>query len=259
MEEKALLSSLGVFQADRLYLQSESTPRHLRRFQLRFGDRIFRIVKNGQPSKARHNLCEQLQPLRARLRVDESHTGYVAAGVCEALDNARGDELAAIEADDRNLGVRMLIARKDKAQPVEIRPGFDLAKLIGRGYLALAEVDSVPAGRYAKAALEKLNVWSSVADKVAQSSDVRGALLRVSRGQTPLGIVYQTDAATDQNVKIIGMFPENTHPSIIYPIALTTKASNPDAAAFHAYLRGSKAKAEFEALGFTVLNQCMAD
>ena len=74
------------------------------------------------------------------------------------------------------LGNRIvLIARKDKAQPVEIRQGFDLAKLIGGGYLALANVDSVPAGKYAKAALEKLNVWSSVADKVAQSADVRAA------------------------------------------------------------------------------------
>jgi molybdate transport system substrate-binding protein len=158
------------------------------------------------------------------------------------------------------LGNRIvLIARKDKAQPVEIRQGFDLAKLIGGGYLALANVDSVPAGKYAKAALEKLNVWSSVADKVAQSADVRAALLRVSRGQTPVGIVYQTDAAADQNVKIIGMFPDNTHPPIIYPIALTTKASNPEAEAFHAYLRGAKAKTGFEAQGFTVLNQSTAD
>jgi molybdate transport system substrate-binding protein len=158
------------------------------------------------------------------------------------------------------LGNRIvLIARKDRAQPVEIRQGFDLAKLIGGGYLALANVDSVPAGKYAKAALEKLNVWSSVADKVAQSADVRAALLRVSRGQTPVGIVYQTDAAADQNVKIIGIFPDNTHPPIIYPIALTTKASNPEAEAFHAYLRGAKAKTGFEAQGFTVLNQSMAD
>ena len=152
------------------------------------------------------------------------------------------------------LGNRLvLIARKDNAQPIEIRQGFELAKLIGGGYLALANVDSVPAGIYAKAALEKLDVWSSVADRIAQSADVRAALLRVSRGQAPVGIVYQTDADTDQNVKIIGMFPDNTHPPIIYPMALTTKAGNPEAAAFHAYLRGAKATAEFEALGFTVL------
>jgi molybdate transport system substrate-binding protein len=154
------------------------------------------------------------------------------------------------------LGNRIvLIARKDKAQSVEIRQGFELAKLLGRGYLALANVDSVPAGKYARAALEKLDVWQSVADKLGQSADVRAALLRVSRGQAPVGIVYQTDAAADQNVTIIGTFPENTHPPIVYPIALTTKASNPDAAAFYAYLRGAKATAEFKALGFVVLNQ----
>jgi molybdate transport system substrate-binding protein len=154
------------------------------------------------------------------------------------------------------LGNRIvLIARKDIAQPIEIRQGFDLAKLVGRGYLAVANVDSVPAGKYAKAALEKLGVWQSVADKLAQSADVRAALLRVSRGQTPVGIVYQTDAATDQNVTIIGTFPDNTHPPIVYPMALTTKASNPDAAAFYAYLRDAKATAGFEAQGFTVLNQ----
>jgi molybdate transport system substrate-binding protein len=154
------------------------------------------------------------------------------------------------------LGNRIvLIARKDKAHPIEIRHGFDLAKLVGRGYLALANVDSVPAGKYAKAALEKLDVWASVADKLAQSADVRAALLRVSRGQAPVGIVYQTDAAADQNVTIIGTFPDNTHPAIVYPMALTTNASNPDAAAFYAYLRGAKATAGFEAQGFTVLNQ----
>src|SRR5215472_10922122 len=154
------------------------------------------------------------------------------------------------------LGNRIvLIARKDKAQPIEIRQGFDLAKLVGRGHLALANVDSVPAGKYAKAALEELGVWLSVADKLAQSADVRAALLRVSRGQAPVGIVYQTDAAADQNVTIIGTFPDNTHPPIVYPIALTSKASSPDATAFYAYLRGAKAAAEFKALGFVVLNQ----
>jgi len=154
------------------------------------------------------------------------------------------------------LGNRIvLIARKDKAQAIEIRQGFDLARLVGRGHLALANVDSVPAGKYAKASLEKLDVWPSVADKLAQSADVRAALLRVSRGQAPVGIVYQTDAAADQNVTIIGTFPDNTHPPIVYPIALTSKASNPDAAAFYAYLRGAKATAEFKALGFVVLNQ----
>lgn len=153
------------------------------------------------------------------------------------------------------LGNRLvLIARKDKAQPIEIKQDFDLAKLLGRGYLAIANVDRVPAGKYAKVALERLGVWASVADKLAQSADVHAVLLRVSRGQAPIGIVYQTEAAIDQNVKTIGTFPKNTHPPIIYPMALTAKSS-PDAAIFYAYLRGGKATAEFEAFGFTALNQ----
>jgi molybdate transport system substrate-binding protein len=158
------------------------------------------------------------------------------------------------------LGNRIvLIARKDKAQPIEINQGFDLAKLLGHGNLAVADVDSVPAGKYAKAALEKLGVWASVTDKLVQSPDVRAALLRVSRGQALMGIVYQTDAAVDQNVSIMGTFPDNAHPPIIYPIALTAKAMNPNAVAFHAYLRGAKAAAAFKALGFTVLNPSSAN
>src|SRR5262249_50349847 len=134
------------------------------------------------------------------------------------------------------LGNRLvLIARKDNAQPVEIRQGFDLAKLIGDGHLALANVNSVPAGKYAKAALEKLHAWSGLAAQTGQAADFRAAPLRVSRGQTPVGIVYQTDATADQNVSIIGIFPDNTYPPIIYPVALTNKAG-PDAAAFLAYV-----------------------
>ena len=140
-----------------------------------------------------------------------------------------------IKPDTRSnlLGNRIvLIAPKDKAQPIEIKAGFDLAKVIGDGRLSMANVDSVPAGKYGKAALEKLGVWASVSSKIAQAENVRAALLLVSRGEAPAGIVYQTDAAADANVKIIGTFPEDTHPPIIYPIALTASATHPDAAAF---------------------------
>jgi molybdate transport system substrate-binding protein len=112
----------------------------------------------------------------------------------------------------------------------------------------------VPAGKYGKAALEKLGVWSSVSDKIAQAENVRAALLLVSRGEAPAGIVYQTDAAADPNVKIIGTFPEDTHPPIIYPVALTSTATNPDAEAFLAYIGSAKAKPLFEAQGFNVLS-----
>jgi molybdate transport system substrate-binding protein len=152
------------------------------------------------------------------------------------------------------LGNRIvLIAPKDQAAPVDIKPGFDLAKVIDDGRLAMANVDSVPAGKYGKAALEKLGVWASVSGRVAQAENVRAALLLVSRGEAPAGIVYQTDAASDRSVAIIGAFPEDTHPPIIYPVALTTSAGA-DAAAFLAHIKSDKAKPLFEAQGFTVLN-----
>jgi molybdate transport system substrate-binding protein len=148
----------------------------------------------------------------------------------------------------------VLIARKDEAQPVEIKAGFDLNKILGEGRLAIANVESVPAGKYGKAALEKLGVWANVSNKIAQAENVRAALLLVSRGEAPAGIVYQTDAAADTNVKIIGLFPEDTHPPIIYPIAITANATAADAAAFLAYIKSANAKPMFEAQGFTVLS-----
>jgi molybdate transport system substrate-binding protein len=161
-----------------------------------------------------------------------------------------------IKADSRSnlLGNRIvLIAPKDKAKAIEIRPSFDLAKVVGDGRLSMANVDSVPAGKYGKAALEKLGAWASVSGKIAQAENVRAALLLVSRGEAPAGIVYQTDAAADPNVSIIGTFPEDTHPPIIYPIALTATAASPDAAAFLAYITSAKARPLFETQGFTVL------
>jgi molybdate transport system substrate-binding protein len=152
------------------------------------------------------------------------------------------------------LGNRIvLVAPKDKASALDIKPGFDLARLLGDGRLALANVETVPAGKYGKAALEKLGVWASVSGKLAQAENVRAALLLVSRGEAPAGIVYQTDAASDKGVTIIGTFPEDTHPPIIYPIALTEGATHPDAAAFLAHIRSDRAKPLFEAQGFTVL------
>ena len=148
-----------------------------------------------------------------------------------------------IEADTRSdlLGNRVvLIAPRDKAKAVDIKPGFDLAKIVGNGRLAIANVEYVPAGRYGRASLEKLGVWASVSGKLAQAENVRAALLLVSRGEAPAGIVYATDAASDTGVTIIGTFPESTHPPIVYPIALT-KGAGPDAAAFLAFIKSDKA------------------
>ena len=152
------------------------------------------------------------------------------------------------------LGNRLvLVVPKDSTAIVEIKPGFPLANLLGDGKLAMADTSAVPAGKYGRAALESLGVWSSVERKIAQAENVRAALALVALGEAPYGIVYQTDAAAEPNVKIAGIFPENTHPPIVYPIALTAGSNNPGAAAFLPYLESPKARALFEKQGFTFL------
>jgi molybdate transport system substrate-binding protein len=147
----------------------------------------------------------------------------------------------------------VLIAPKDSKTTVAVKPGFDLAKALGGGKLAMANVDAVPAGKYGKAALAKLGAWDGVKSNVAQAENVRAALLLVARGEAPLGIVYATDAAAEPNVRIVGEFPADSHPPIIYPAALATDAKSPDAKAFLEMLKSSKARSAFEKQGFTVL------
>jgi len=154
------------------------------------------------------------------------------------------------------LGNRLvLIARREDSKNVfvNVQQGFDLAALLRGGRLAMGNVEAVPAGIYGKAALEKLGVWDNVKDEVTQAESVRAALLLVSRGKASFGIVYQTDAAADLGVKIVGTFPENTHPPIIYPVALTKASTNADAQAFLNYLRSAARARSFEIQGFTVL------
>ena len=161
-----------------------------------------------------------------------------------------------IKGDTRSnlLGNRIvLVAPKDKADPVEIKEGFDLSALVGDGKLAMGAVDSVPAGKYGKAALEKLGAWAGVEGKVAGAESVRAALALVSRGEAPYGIVYQTDAAADPEVAIVGTFPEDSHPPIIYPVAILSESASPAAAAYLDFLKSDKAAPFFTEQGFTVL------
>jgi molybdate transport system substrate-binding protein len=152
------------------------------------------------------------------------------------------------------LGNRIvLVAPADSKVAATIAPSFDLASLIGDSRLAMGDVKAVPAGKYGKAALEKLGVWASVEGKVAQAENVRAALKFVSTGEAALGIVYQTDANAEPGVKVVGTFPEDTHPPIIYPVAQTENSKNDDAPAFLKCLQSAKAKPLFEEHGFTVL------
>lgn len=152
------------------------------------------------------------------------------------------------------LGNRLvLVAPAGSGVKIDIKPGFDLVGMLKGGRLAMADPNSVPAGKYGKAALEKLGIWQSVAPHVAGAENVRAALLYVDRKETPLGIVYATDAASDPGVEIAGAFPENTHPPIIYPIALMAASKNPNAVKFLAFLESPAAKPAFEKQGFAVL------
>jgi molybdate transport system substrate-binding protein len=147
----------------------------------------------------------------------------------------------------------VLIAPRDSAASLAIGPGMSLTSALGDGRLAMANVDSVPAGKYGKAALEKLGAWEGVKNRVAQAENVRAALLLVSRGEAPLGLVYATDAAADPGVKIVGKLPADSHPPIVYPAAIVASSKCPEAAAYLAFLRSSAAIAAFERQGFTIL------
>ena len=148
----------------------------------------------------------------------------------------------------------VLVGPKDsKLGEVSIASGFDLAKLLGDGRLAVGNVQSVPAGKYAQAALEKLGAWGAVEGRLAQSENVRAALALVAHGEAPLGIVYKTDAASDPTVKIIGTFPADSHPPIIYPAAVTKAGAGSGAVAFLKYLGSGTAKSAFEKQGFTLV------
>jgi molybdate transport system substrate-binding protein len=146
----------------------------------------------------------------------------------------------------------VLVAASDARPAPRIAPHFDLAGALGDGRLALADPSSVPAGKYGKAALTALGVWDSIAPKVAQAENVRVALEYVARGEAPYGIVYATDAKVAPSVHVAGVFPENTHPPIVYPVALIKTASLA-ARNFLVFLSGPEARAIFEKAGFIVL------
>jgi molybdate transport system substrate-binding protein len=152
------------------------------------------------------------------------------------------------------LGNRLvLVATADSKTNLSVGANFPLAQALGNGRLAMADPAAVPAGRYGKAALEALGVWSAVATRIAPAQDVRAALVLVSRGEAPFGIVYQTDAVADKGVRIVGTFPESTHPPIIYPIAITATSTSPNAGDYLGFLKSAPARPVFEKQGFVVL------
>ena len=148
----------------------------------------------------------------------------------------------------------VLIAHGRAAPTVAITPDFALSGLIGDGRLAMALVDAVPAGIYGKAALDHFGLWGGIADRVAQTDNVRAALALVALGEAPYGIVYATDANAAENVTIIATFPPESHPAIVYPLARLAGRDGTGVAALVAYLQGDAARAAFVRQGFAVLD-----
>ncbi|MEI6201797.1 MAG: molybdate ABC transporter substrate-binding protein [Enhydrobacter sp.] len=170
------------------------------------------------------------------------------------MDYVEKKDLIAKDTRFNLLGNRIvLIAPRESTALVDVKQGVDIAKALAGGKLAMANVDSVPAGKYGKVALEKLGAWNGVKDSIARSDNVRAALLLVARGEAPLGIVYATDAAAEPKVKIVGTFPEGSHPPIIYPAALAKDTKAADARQFLDHLKSVTARPAFEKQGFTVL------
>jgi molybdate transport system substrate-binding protein len=146
----------------------------------------------------------------------------------------------------------VLVAPTDSPLKLVIQPGFDLSGALGENRLAMGDPAHVPAGMYAKQALESLGVWESIKNRIAPAKDIRSALVLVEREEAPLGIVYATDAAITDKVRIVGQFPENSHPPIVYPVALVAGNKTETAEAFIAFLKGGEARAIFEKYGFSV-------
>ncbi len=172
----------------------------------------------------------------------------------EWMDWAQARNLIRRESRTTLLGNRLvLIAAKDDAAPLKIGRGFPLAAAIGPSRLATGNPQSVPVGRYAKSALEYLGIWAEVEPRIAGTENVRAALALVARGEARFGIVYRTDAVSEPLVRVVDVFPAESHPPIAYPAAVTAISAHPDAAAFLAYLHSPEAVRIFETGGFAIM------
>jgi molybdate transport system substrate-binding protein len=149
----------------------------------------------------------------------------------------------------------LIAPQSSRLDRVEIGRGFDIATLAGDGRIAVANTKAVPAGIYAKAALQSLGAWQAVEPKLAQAENVRATLAYVARGEAPVGIVYATDAQVEPKVKTIGKFPANLHPPIMYPVAAIGARQGKAVARYLHFLQTPAAKAIFERYGFSFLIQ----
>jgi len=192
----------------------------------------------GSPMLARQ--IEKGAPADLFISADTDWMDYMAA---------RG--LIRIETRVNLLSNRLvLIAPADSRAQLTVSRGFPLAALLGDRRLAMADPDSVPAGKYGRAALEGLGVWGEVAPKVARTENVRAALALVARAETPFGIVYRTDALAERRVRVVGEFAQSLHPEIVYPAAVVASSRSRIAYEYLRHLRSHAAFAVWQRHGF---------
>lgn len=193
---------------------------------------------------ASSQLAKQIEagaPAALFISADEDWMNYVAERKL-AIADTRADLLG---------NALVLVAPKDSTLQLAIAPGFDLVGALGKdGHLALGEPNSVPAGKYAKAALTKLGVWDAVSARVVSAENVRAALNFVARGEAPLGVVYRSDAISEPAVRVIATFPEDTHAPILYPAAILTGHDTVAARKLLELLRAAPAQSVFRTAGF---------
>jgi molybdate transport system substrate-binding protein len=215
----------------------EAMDEQAKQFAAATGNKV--IVSYGA-SNALARQIEAGAPADLFISADLDWMDYLA-GRSLLAPNARFDLL-------RNTLV--LIAPASSSSALRIAPNFGLAAALGTEKLAMANPDSVPAGKYGKSALEKLGVWTSVEKQVARAETVRAALALVARQEAPFGIVYSTDALADKGVKIVDTFPPDSYPPIVYPAALLASSTSPAARPLLGYLRSASARPVWERFGF---------
>ena len=203
-----------------------------------------KVVSSYEASSALAKQIEQGAPADVFISADLRWMDYAAEHKLinpTTRVNLLGNKLVLIAPVDSKLG------------NVNIGQGFDIARLAGDGRIAVADVKAVPAGLYAKAALEKLGAWPAAAPKLAQAENVRATLAFVARGEAPIGIVYETDAKIEPKVKTIGVFPDDSYPPVTYPVAATAETKKASVAQYLGFLRTQAAKTIFEKYGFSFL------
>ena len=233
---RVMAADVTVFAAASL---KESMDEQARRFEAVTGNKV--IVSYGG-SNALAKQIESGAPADVFISADLDWMDY--------LDQRK--LLAANSRSNLLNNTLVLIAPAASASTLKIAPNFPLASALGSDKLAMANPDSVPAGKYGKSALENLGVWKSVEGQVARAETVRAALALVSRGEAPFGIVYKTDAMADKGVKVIDAFTSNSYPPIVYPVAVVANAKSTAATALVGYLRSAPARPVWEKYGFAL-------